>query len=256
MPSPSTTRSGTRWSRGPSTRRVADRSSAIVLLRTTAHLAFHGKLRPSQTCKLWDAYTGQLHHTLRGHSTEIVCVAINPQSTVIATGSMDNTAKLWDVERGVEIATLLGHSAEIVALSFNTEGGYILTGSFDHTCKARRRRGLGGRPACAVLALCLHGLQCTRRPLARRSGTCGTPRSACGTSSGTRARCRRASSTLRGTSASQASPRLELRTHAVRAGARSSMLPCPALSRRQRGQGVPRLGRPVRAVPVDQARPH
>lgn len=90
---------------------------------------------PPQTCKLWNAYTGELYYTLTGHQTEIVCMSINPQSTVIATGSMDNTAKLWDVERGCEISTLFGHTAEIVALSFNTEGGYIITGSFDSTCK-------------------------------------------------------------------------------------------------------------------------
>jgi len=59
-----------------------------------------------KTCKLWDANTGQLYYTLRGHSTEIVCLSFNPQSTIIATGSMDNTAKLWDVERGAELCTL------------------------------------------------------------------------------------------------------------------------------------------------------
>ncbi len=35
-----------------------------------------------------------------------VCLAFNPQSTLIATGSMDRNAKLWDVETGVEVATL------------------------------------------------------------------------------------------------------------------------------------------------------
>jgi len=29
-----------------------------------------------------------------GHDTEIVCLSFNPQSTTIATGSMDNTAKV------------------------------------------------------------------------------------------------------------------------------------------------------------------
>jgi len=33
-------------------------------------------------------------------------VAFNPQSTVVATGSMDTTAKLWDVQKGAEISTL------------------------------------------------------------------------------------------------------------------------------------------------------
>lgn len=37
--------------------------------------------------QLWDANTGQLYHTLRGHLTEIVCLTFNPQSTCIATGT-------------------------------------------------------------------------------------------------------------------------------------------------------------------------
>lgn len=35
-----------------------------------------------------------------------VCLAFNPQSTIVATGSMDTTAKLWDVQKGAEISTL------------------------------------------------------------------------------------------------------------------------------------------------------
>ena len=35
-----------------------------------------------------------------------VCVAFNPSSTIVATGSMDTTAKLWDVQTGAEITTL------------------------------------------------------------------------------------------------------------------------------------------------------
>ncbi|NWT87036.1 DAW1 factor, partial [Lanius ludovicianus] len=77
--------------------------------------------------------TGKCYHTFRGHSAEIVCLSFNPQSTLLATGSMDTTAKLWHLEKGEEVATLSGHSAEIIALSFNTTGDRIITGSFDHT---------------------------------------------------------------------------------------------------------------------------
>lgn len=73
-----------------------------------------------------------MYYTLRGHTTEIVCVSFNPQSTIIATGSMDNTSKLWDVETGQERCTLSGHTAEIVSLNFNVPGDLIITGSFDH----------------------------------------------------------------------------------------------------------------------------
>ena len=37
--------------------------------------------------------TGNLFHTYRGHSTEIVCLSFDPHGTKIATGSMDNTAR-------------------------------------------------------------------------------------------------------------------------------------------------------------------
>jgi WD40 repeat protein len=59
-----------------------------------------------KTAKLWDAETGTLYHTYRGHSTEIVCLSFDPHGTTVATGSMDNTAKLWDVETGAEKFTL------------------------------------------------------------------------------------------------------------------------------------------------------
>ena len=31
-----------------------------------------------KTCKLWNAETGALYHTFRGHATEIVCLSFNP----------------------------------------------------------------------------------------------------------------------------------------------------------------------------------
>ena len=35
-----------------------------------------------------------------------VCLSFNPQSTMLASGSMDRTAKLWDIETGEEIGTM------------------------------------------------------------------------------------------------------------------------------------------------------
>lgn len=42
-----------------------------------------------------------------------VCLSFNPQSTLIATGSMDHTAKLWDVEKGNEVRTLSVSSCSV-----------------------------------------------------------------------------------------------------------------------------------------------
>ncbi|XP_072266205.1 dynein assembly factor with WD repeat domains 1 [Pyxicephalus adspersus] len=102
-----------------------------------------------RTCKVWDTASGEELHTLEGHRNVVyaiqfnnpygifqilqVCLAFNPQSTLVATGSMDTTAKLWDIKSGEEAFTLSGHSAEIISLSFNTTGDQLITGSFDHT---------------------------------------------------------------------------------------------------------------------------
>lgn len=64
-----------------------------------------------KTAKLWEASSGKLWHTLKGHTAEIVCVQFNSASTRICTGSMDNCAKLWDVEHGTEVCSLTGKSA-------------------------------------------------------------------------------------------------------------------------------------------------
>ena len=46
----------------------------------TCHVACRRRIGSfDKTCKLWDANTGELLHTLRGHATEIVCLSFNPQ---------------------------------------------------------------------------------------------------------------------------------------------------------------------------------
>ena len=73
--------------------------------------------------------------TLTGHEREVVCVAFNPQGSMVASGSTDNTAKLWSVQDGELLYTLGDHTAEIVSLFFNTAGSQIVTGSFDRTAR-------------------------------------------------------------------------------------------------------------------------
>jgi dynein assembly factor with WDR repeat domains 1 len=85
--------------------------ATVAVIVTCVILVITGSF--DKTCKLWDANTGQLYHTLRfvarwcwccrchasvtppcsGHEKEIVCVAFNPQGNIISTGSTDNTVR-------------------------------------------------------------------------------------------------------------------------------------------------------------------
>jgi WD domain, G-beta repeat len=48
------------------------------------------------TCRVWDAATGQRRLELKGHSSTVVSVAFSPDGKRILTGSGDATAKVWD----------------------------------------------------------------------------------------------------------------------------------------------------------------
>jgi len=48
---------------------------------------------------IWDARTGGLLETLRGHRDGVYGVAFTPDGRGLVSGSSDNTLKYWDVSR-------------------------------------------------------------------------------------------------------------------------------------------------------------
>ncbi|MDQ7821605.1 MAG: caspase family protein [Candidatus Eremiobacteraeota bacterium] len=79
-----------------------------------------------------------------GHIDGITSCAFNPQGTIIATASKDETAKLWDAKSGKLIATMAGHrwveddipySSGLYSLAFSPDGSTLATGSSDTTIR-------------------------------------------------------------------------------------------------------------------------
>ena len=48
---------------------------------------------------IWDARTGELLETLRGHGNKVRSVTFTPDGRGLVSGSMDKTLKYWDVSR-------------------------------------------------------------------------------------------------------------------------------------------------------------
>ena len=72
--------------------------------------------------RLWDAASGALIRTLRGHSAVVASVAFSPDGGRLASASSDETIKLWDAETGREVRTLRGHSKGINRLAYSPDG--------------------------------------------------------------------------------------------------------------------------------------
>lgn len=48
-----------------------------------------------QTCRLWDAETGECLQVLAGHTDEVFSCAFNYEGDSIITGSKDNSCRIW-----------------------------------------------------------------------------------------------------------------------------------------------------------------
>ncbi|MBV9491174.1 MAG: WD40 repeat domain-containing protein [Verrucomicrobia bacterium] len=98
-----------------------------------------------RTIKLWEAASGTLLATLRGHADYVLNVMWSPDGKILASGSGsdDRTAKLWEAAAGKPLATLQGHTGAIRALAWSPDGKILASGSYDRTVKLWE--GLSGR---------------------------------------------------------------------------------------------------------------
>lgn len=105
---------------------------------------------------LWDAKTGKLIHTLKGHlkndsealnSMEekvnqgnqgkkieinvllsVSSVGFSPDGKLLASGGQDNTIKIWEVDTGKELYTLRGSDCTVNSVAFSPDGQVLVSG--------------------------------------------------------------------------------------------------------------------------------
>lgn len=85
--------------------------------------------------RLWDAVSGALLHTLKGHTHAVSAVAFSPDSARLLTGSYDQTIRVWDSKSGALVRTLEGHTGGVTGVLFSSDGARIISGSQDTTIK-------------------------------------------------------------------------------------------------------------------------
>ena len=92
-----------------------------------------------ETIRLWNATTGKLMATLRGHTNDVNSVAFSPDGSRLASGSTDGTIRLWDVATVNQLHKLTGHGGDgwndVTSVAFSPDGSTIASGSRDNTIK-------------------------------------------------------------------------------------------------------------------------
>ncbi|DAZ99039.1 TPA: hypothetical protein N0F65_010925 [Lagenidium giganteum] len=66
-----------------------------------------------------------------GHSSFVFCAEFNPQGTLVASGSFDETVRLWDIRTSKCVVVLPAHPEPITSVDFSFDGTLLLTGSYD-----------------------------------------------------------------------------------------------------------------------------
>lgn len=127
--------------------RLSGRVGTGVMLNHISHvysLSFStdGSVRSRDSViRLWEIHNTDLARIpqtqshMVGHQSWVNCVVFMPGSTVLASGSHDQTVRLWDTRQQVQLQAFHGHQESVTAVAFSPDNDLIASGSKDHTVR-------------------------------------------------------------------------------------------------------------------------
>ena len=83
-----------------------------------------------KTVRLWNVITGELRHTLEGHTFDVNSVSFRPDGKILASAG-DQTVRLWNVITGGHLRTLHGHTGFVNSVSFAPDGKTLASAGSD-----------------------------------------------------------------------------------------------------------------------------
>jgi WD40 repeat protein len=116
---------------------------SLVIGALSQHALSSGDTGPERSIRVWNAATGKLRFTLRGHDAAIARVTFSPDDRWIVSVGHDGTIRYWSTETGKCAATIIvTNDGHWVALS---ESG-IFSGNPGETNLFNLARGFEARP--------------------------------------------------------------------------------------------------------------
>ncbi|HTR82660.1 MAG TPA: Ig-like domain-containing protein [Bacteroidota bacterium] len=85
----------------------------------------------ASSAKMWDASNGTLIKTFSGSSAPLTSLAVNPQGTMLITGSANGNIIVWDIPSASATLSIPAYPVPITSVSVSPDGQYIASSSTD-----------------------------------------------------------------------------------------------------------------------------
>eukprot|EP00124_Ichthyophonus_hoferi_P002564 Ihof_evm3s179 gene=Ihof_evmTU3s179 len=80
---------------------------------------------------VWNVQTGRLLEMLAGHEGPVTCLAFNPLSAVLCSGSWDHSIRVWDIFDRKAAVEVFPHTTDVRAFGFRPDGKEICVATLD-----------------------------------------------------------------------------------------------------------------------------
>ncbi|KAG2750529.1 WD40 repeat-like protein [Suillus brevipes Sb2] len=111
---------------------------AVVYSPDTTLIATGGwdsDARPKYPIKIWDAKTGKLVATLKGHTDQVWCLAWTKDGKTLISGSSDCSIRTWNTTKWKQTAVLDEHTSPVYAIAISPNDRILASVSDDKTAR-------------------------------------------------------------------------------------------------------------------------
>jgi WD40 repeat protein len=106
--------------------------TAVAVALGGEHVATAGD---DHLVRIWSASSGQLLHTLKGHTDWVRTLAFSPDGQTLASAGDDHAIVIWDLATAKKLAQLPPHPHVVYSLAYSPDGKYLATAGFEETVR-------------------------------------------------------------------------------------------------------------------------
>jgi WD40 repeat protein/serine/threonine protein kinase len=108
----------------------------VIVSQDGTRLALRSSNLPGWTgVGVFDATSGKLTASCKGHPDNLWSFALSPDGTRVATTGEDRTARVWDAATGALLVTCQGHASKVLGVAFRPDGARLVPTSADGTVR-------------------------------------------------------------------------------------------------------------------------